>query len=820
MESAVLERLAGEFNLDPAVVGAALRLLRAGEPIPFLARYRRESVGGLDEPALRALRAAAAEFTELEERRAFVLQALAGREEVPEKLRRRIERSRDAFELESLYMPYRPPRRTRATLAKEQGFGPLAEALLQAGTASPAEIAAPYVDAAKGVADATAALAEAQAILVERFACDAEARAAALRSAEKEGLLKALPPQEREAIGEGHAHLRGYEERLSRIPAHRFLSAWRAAKEGAIQARLEVPEERTLAVLRERHFPAEAHAETLALLAAAATEALRRVIGPAVAAEALSRAQTKAEREVVGVLASNLRDLLLYPPAGARRVLGVNPARRGPVHLACVDERGNPVGYARVRPFSKEEAAALEAREAVARLCATHAIAVVAVGNGQGRHECEAFLHEALATLGDGAPPVVTVNEAGVGAYATGPVGRGELPAFPVPVRAAISIARRLIDPIAELVKVETRNLCGGQYASDVDPERLERSLGDVVEHCVSAVGVDLNRAGVHQLSYVCGMDMGRARVVVEHREKSGPFPTRAALAAAPGMTPKAYERAAGFFRIAGGSEPLDATGLHPADAAVVARIAAAAGVEPRELVGNADRLAHVSVDSFADETHSASAVASILSELLEGGRDPRPPLVLLSRAPGIRSAEDLKPGMRLPGRVTNVTPFGAFVDIGVRQDGLVHVSQLSDRFVRDPTNVVRVGEMVEVRVLEVDADTKRISLSMKSEAGGGGRGREGGEGGEAGERPRRRERGRGPRREEQAEREGREHREPRRRRREREVEETFEEPREIVAPAARDAEQPSEPENPVPDGMTEEEFVKRKLEELRRRFS
>jgi uncharacterized protein len=797
LDAVVAERVAEELRLDPALVARALSLLAESEPIPYLARYRRDAVGGFDEVTLRDVRAVAHRVREMEQRREFILRALDERGNVPERARRRIERCRDRIELEYLYEPFRPPRKTRASIAREQGLEPLADALLGEGVASPAEAALPFVSAEKGVPDVAAALAGAREILAERFAVDPEVRFTALRVVEKDGVLKATPVPGKQAV------VKEFEERLGRIPSHRFLAVRRAEKEGALSTRIEFADDKIIASVAHRHFPKEPSAETRAFLESAAHEAVR-VLRHAVVDDALRGAKERADDEAIAVFSNNLRDLLLAPPAGPRRVLGVDPAPRGAIAVACVDDRGNHLENARIRPFDKDETRRKEAFETLLRLCSAHSIEMIALGNGAGRHEVETFLHEALAPLGDAAPPVAVVNEVGAGTYAGGPVGRSELPSLPVPVRAAVSLARRLIDPVAELVKVDPRQIGVGQYQNDVDPERLGRALDEVVEHCVNQVGVDVNRAPVQLLANICGFSTSTALAIVKHREQAGPYRSRAAIASVPGVSPTAFRRGAGFLRIRGGEDPIDATGVHPDDGPVVQRIAAALGTDTAALIGNADLLNNVVTEDLANETHSPAAVAGTLSELLEGGRDPRPPLEIVSRPSGVKSAEDLKPGMALPGRVTNVTNFGAFVDIGLRQDGLVHVSELADRFVRDPTTVVRVGQMVQIRVLCVDPETGRISLSMKSG------------------RPVERERG--PRRDRDRE------RGPRRPRRDGRDRPRRDEQGEAEERAIREAPSPREPEpapqsapesaNPVPGGMSEEEFMKKKLEELRRRFS
>jgi uncharacterized protein len=461
-----------------------------------------------------------------------------------------------------------------------------------------------------------------------------------------------------------------------------------------------------------------------------------------------------------------------------------------------VDERGQPLDHARLKFHDKDEAKLQASRERILELVKTHAIRLVALGNGQGRRECETFLAAALAPLGDKAPAIVVVNEVGVGSYASGPVGRAELSALPVPVRAAVSLARRLIDPLPELVKVEPRSIGVGQYQNDVDEKHLDAALREVVMTCVNHVGTDVNRAPAQQLAYVCGLTTYVARSIVQHREKHGRFPNRAALKALPFLTPHAFELAGGFLRVRGGDDPLDTTAVHPDHAPIVARIAERVKRPAAELIGNADLVAAIDVDELSDARFSPATVAGVLVELIQGDADPRPPLEIARRA-AAREPSELKAGMRLEGRVTNVTNFGAFVDVGVNQDGLVHVSALADYFVKDPTTIVRVGQVVEVRVLGVDEATGRISLSMKS---GESPRREGGE---------RRDRGdrggdRGSRR-------------PRRPRRE----EHAEAPEPPPPPQEEEEEAPSQAsEDPVPSDMTAEEYMKRKLEELRRRFS
>ncbi len=789
LESTVASQVAERRKLDAGIVARVLELMNEGCRAPYLARYRREDVGGLDEYTLRDIYAEARYVREMEQRREFILRAVAERGEVPAKTRRRIERCRNRNELEYLYEPFRPPRKTPGTLAREQGLQPLAEAFLNNEEVDPATFVAPE----RSLATTEEALRGAREILAERFAVDPDLRRTLLRVIEKEGTISAAPAPGKTEIPERLAHLRKYEERLARIPSHRFLSLQRAEKEGAISLRVTFEDEKVLAMTARRFYPKEPTETVKAFLDHAATDAVR-IMRPAVLQDALQAAKRRADDEAISVFRRNLADLLLYPPAGPHRVMGVDPAPRGAVPVACVDERGGHLEHAKLKVFDRDEAKVAAARERILKLVRTHGIELIAIGNGPGRRECEQFFNECLDELGEDAPITVIVTEVGVGSYASGPVGRAELPALAVPIRSAVSLARRLMDPLPELVKVDPKQIGVGQYQNDVDGTRLGRALDEVVEECVNLVGADVNRAPVQQLSHICGFTTSTARALVRSREQQGALRSLAALQELPFITPQTFEQAAGFLRIHDGDNPLDATGVHPRHQPLVEKIAAGLGVQPVDLVGNTDLLAKLEADEFADEDHTPATVAGVLSELLRGGEDERPTLEVVRRTAEVRSASELKPGMPLSGRVTNVTNFGAFIDIGVQQDGLVHVSELADYFVKDPTTVVRVGEVVRVKVLGVDADSGRISLTMKS---GRGRPRR-----EKGPRRPRRERGRAradkPRRDAE---------------RQETVDAGF------VTATADEPEKPAPPEDVVPADMSEEEFMKRKLEELRKRF-
>ncbi|MHC4941345.1 MAG: Tex-like N-terminal domain-containing protein, partial [Planctomycetota bacterium] len=678
VESVVAARVAERFKLDESIVGRALALMGDGLPIPYLARYRRDEAGGLDGTTLQRMRCTAESIREMEQRREFILRAVEGRDEVGERMRRRIERCRSRIELEYLYEPFRPPRKTPASLARERGLEPLADTLLN----NEEPDAAAAVDPEKGVADAEEVLSGARDILAERFAVDPEVRGAMLRAIEKEGVLTAEPAHGRNSIPDRYAQFQSYEEKLSRAPSHRFLALRRAESESAISIRITFPEEKVYAMIAQRFYPKDVAEGPKQQLDLAAHDSVR-LMRPAICEDALHAAKDRADDEAITVFSNNLADLLLYPPVGAMRVMGVNPAPRGAIPFACVDERGQHLENARLKLFDRNEEKVAAARETILRLVRTHSIQMVAVGNGQGRHACEEFLAVSFEELGDEAPMVVVVNEVGVGSYASGPVGRAELPALAVPVRGAVSLARRLMDPLVELVKVDARQIGVGQYQGDVDGRKLSRALSEVVERCVCWVGVDLNRAPVQQLACVCGLSTSVARSLVGHREKQGPFPSLAAVKELPFISDRAFELAGGFLRCHGGEDPLDATAVHPSHRPIVDRIAERVGLPVAELIGNTDVLHDVVAEDYADESFSPATVAGVLSELVEAGADPRPPLEVLRRPAGIHTAADLQAGMRLSGRVTNVTNFGAFVDLGVQQDGLVHVSELADRFVK-----------------------------------------------------------------------------------------------------------------------------------------
>jgi len=707
-----VSRVARELDLPARGVAAALALLDGGATVPFVARYRKEATGGLDEVQLRALAARRAYLVELEERRAAILAAIDGQGKLTPELRAALEACQQKTELEDLYLPYRPRRRTRAGLARERGLEPLAERILaQPPDGAPRVEAERFVDPARGVPDAEAALAGARDIAAERAAEDAGVRAHARRELAREGVLVARVVKAKAAERSKFEQYYDYREPVSRVPSHRYLAVRRGEREEVLRASIELDPDRLCAEV-ERRLGLRPASPWAGELRAAVADGVRRLLLGSIEADLAAELKARADREAIAVFAENLKAVLLAAPLGGKPVLGIDPGLRTGCKCAAVDATGRFLEALTVYPHTgRAEEAARELRALAAR----HPPAAVAVGNGTAGRETEAFARLALADLG---APVVPVSEAGASVYSASELAREEFPDLDLTVRGAISIARRLQDPLAELVKVEPRAIGVGQYQHDVDPPSLERALGEVVEDCVNRVGVELNTASAPLLARVAGLGPATARRIVAHREARGAFPTRRALLEVKGVGARTFEQAAGFLRVRASPEPLDASAVHPERYALVGRMARDLGVGLRELVGNAALAARIELARYADAEVGEPTLRDILAELEKPGRDPRASFTPPAFRDDVRALEDLTPGMWLEGVVTNVTHFGAFVDLGVKQDGLVHVSQLAERFVREPSEIVKAGDRVRVRVLEVDLERRRISLSCRAEAG------------------------------------------------------------------------------------------------------
>ena len=725
-----IDAVARATGLPTPGVLAVIRLLADGATVPFIARYRKEATGSLDEVQVAAIRDASEADTALRKRRAAILASLVERDLLTDALRREIFAAPDLATLEDLYRPHRPKRRTRATIARERGLEPLAESLFAQDPAlSPEKAARPFIDPAKEVPDLESALAGARDIIAERIADDPAVRAALKERLRRVGVIasRVARGKKKEAEPPEGAKYRDYFEcadPVPRAPSHRVLAMLRGEREGILSVSVRIEDDDALEIIGRAHLrnrsPAAREVRT------AIEEGYARLLAPSLETELRGELKERADREAIEVFAENLRTLLLEAPLGAKRVLAIDPGFRTGCKWVCLDESGRLLEHGAVFPHSGDRGRR-EAEKSVRALVSKHAIEAIAIGNGTAGRETEVFIR----ALGLPAEiSVVLVNEAGASIYSASPIAREEFPDLDLTVRGAVSIGRRLMDPLAELVKLDPKTIGVGQYQHDVDAKALARCLDDVVTTCVNRVGVDVNTASASLLGYVSGLGPQLAKNIVEQRdgakgaggskgEAGTRFTSRAQLKKVPRLGPKAFEQCAGFLRIPDAKNPLDRSAVHPESYPVVDRIARSLSAAVGDLIGDRDLRSRVDLAEFVDETVGIPTLEDICDELARPGRDPRAGFEAFSFAEGVTEIEDLHTEMSLPGIVTNVTAFGAFVDVGVHQDGLVHISQLADRFVRDPSEVVQVGQKVRVRVLEVDLARRRIALSMRS---GGGR--------------------------------------------------------------------------------------------------
>jgi uncharacterized protein len=708
----ILAIIIEESGLPRAGVLQTVALLNEGGTVPFIARYRKEQTGELDEVQIRQIEDLLAYHRELAERKVTVLKSIEEQGKLTDELANRIQQCRKKTELEDLYLPYKPKRRTKATIARERGLEPLALliAAQELVKGSPAEIAAPFVNPEAGVPDAEAALEGAGHILAEQLSEDADLRGMVRSATREQGIFASkLLGEGLDAEGKFKMYYE-YQEPLKSIPSHRMLAMRRGEKEEVLRLELLAPEEEVVARLRLALIKRESIFK--AILEAVAADAYKRLIAPSIEVELRLEAKTRADEAAIAVFAQNLRNLLLLPPAGGRRVLGIDPGLRTGCKLAAIDQTGRFLEHATIYPHTggpKVQAAGAD----LVRLVERHDCRLIAIGNGTGGRETEIFVREALKSAGVQAETVM-VNEAGASIYSASEIAREEFAELDLTIRGAISIGRRLQDPLAELVKIDPKSIGVGQYQHDVNQALLKKALDAVVESCVNFVGVDLNSASWALLSYVAGISENQGRAIVRHRDENGAFPSRQALLKVPRFGPKAFEQAAGFLRIRGGENPLDNTAVHPENYAVVERMAEDLGKSVPQLVADPGLSAAIKVERYVTETVGLPTLTDILKELKKPGRDPREQFKSASFRDDVTTIADLKEGMILQGVVTNVAAFGAFVDIGVHQDGLVHVSQLAHRFMKDPNDAVKVGEIVKVKVLSADPARKRISLSIK----------------------------------------------------------------------------------------------------------
>ncbi|WP_430464734.1 Tex family protein [Tabrizicola sp.] len=713
--------IAQEIGAGAAQVQAAIGLLDEGATVPFIARYRKEVTGGLDDTQLRNLAERLVYLREMEARLAAILASISEQGKLTDALALSLTKATTKAELEDIYLPYKPKRRTKAMIARENGLQPLYDAILADRSADPAALAAGYISQA--VPDAKAALEGARDILAEGLSESADLLGRLRAHMKQVGRLQAKAVAGKEAEGAKFSDYFAHDEAWATAPSHRVLAMLRGQNEGFLTldlaidpeaARGESPAERACAA----HIAATGRGAGDAWLREAAAWAWRVKLKTSLTLDLMGELRDRAEAEAIHVFARNLKDLLLAAPAGGKATMGLDPGIRTGVKVAVVDPTGKVLATDTVYPFQPKNDLR-GAQVTLAQLIGKHGVKLIAIGNGTASRETEKLVADLLAHFpGTEKPIKVIVSEAGASVYSASELAAKEFPDLDVSLRGAVSIARRLQDPLAELVKIEPKSIGVGQYQHDVDQHSLARSLEAVVEDAVNAVGVDLNTASAPLLARVSGLGPSLADAIVAHRDENGPFATRRDLLKVARLGPKAFEQAAGFLRIQGGKEPLDASSVHPEAYEVARKIVAACGRDIRALMGDSAALKGVNAAAFVDDRFGLPTVRDILAELEKPGRDPRPSFKTASFADGIEDIKDLKPGMLLEGTVTNVAAFGAFVDVGVHQDGLVHVSQLSDSFVKDPHQVVKAGDVVQVRVVEVDVARKRIGLSMKRDTG------------------------------------------------------------------------------------------------------
>ncbi|MCC0007172.1 MAG: RNA-binding transcriptional accessory protein [Hyphomicrobiaceae bacterium] len=714
-------RIAAELGVRNEQVAAAVELLGEGATVPFIARYRKERTGGLDDTQLRRLEERLGYLRELEDRRATVLKSIGDQGKLTAELERAVRAAQTKVELEDLYAPYKPKRRTKAQIAREAGLEPLADRLLANPALDPEKEAVQFVDGEKGVADTKAALDGARAILIERIGEDAKLVGHLREWLWATGVITSKVAKGKEAEGAKFSDYFDFRQPIRDIPSHRALALLRGRNDDILSLDLDVEPE------QGRPHPAELKIMSAFNIADRGRLADRWLIDTvklawkaklhvSLAVDLLLRMKDASDTAAIDVFKANLKDLLLAAPAGPRVTMGLDPGIRTGVKVAVVDQTGKLVDTATVYPHEPRNDWQ-GALATLGALCMRHKVEVIAIGNGTASRETDRLATDLIKKLPDKKITKVMVSEAGASVYSASELAAAEFPDLDVSLRGAVSIARRLQDPLAELVKIEPKAIGVGQYQHDVNQSALARSLDAVVEDCVNSVGVDVNMASAPLLARVAGLNQTIANNIVLHRNENGPFKKRTDIKKVARLGPKAFEQAAGFLRIMNGKNPLDASAVHPEAYEVVERIAEAMKRPVKAMIGDSAFLKTLKPKEFADDRFGVPTITDILAELEKPGRDPRPEFKTAEFAEGVEKISDLKPGMALEGVVTNVTAFGAFVDIGVHQDGLVHVSELADRFVKDPREVVKAGDVVCVRVKDVDVGRKRIALTMKSGA-------------------------------------------------------------------------------------------------------
>ncbi|HEW79079.1 MAG TPA: RNA-binding transcriptional accessory protein [Phycisphaerales bacterium] len=710
MEEKHILKIADELNITAKQVGAVAGLLAENATVPFIARYRKEATGSLDEVAITNIRDRLEQLGELDKRREAILESLEKQGNLTAELKDKVMAAETMAVLEDIYLPFRPKRRTRATMAKEKGLEPLAKMLFEQGNIDVVTEAEKFVNAEKEVDSVETALAGARDIIAEWVSEDSQARANIRSLYQKKGryTCKVIPGKEEEAIK--YKDYYDWSELVASAPSHRVLAMRRGAKEKFLVLRVTVDEEQAISILESLFIKSQNAAGDQVKLAI--SNSYKRLIMLSMETEIRLESKKKADEEAIKVFAENIRQLLLGSPLGEKSILAIDPAFRTGCKVVCLDRQGKLLHNDVIYPLGSESTTKREGTKVMA-WCREYNIEAIAIGNGTASRETEAFVR------GIGLPKeihIVMVNESGASVYSASQVAREEFPDYDITVRGAVSIGRRLMDPLAELVKIDPKSIGVGQYQHDIDQALLKRSLDDTVGSCVNAVGVEVNTASKQLLTYVSGVGPKLAERIVLHRDENGPFASRANVKKVSGLGAKTFEQCAGFLRIRNAKNPLDASAVHPESYSIVKSMAKDLDCSVADLISNSMLCEKIKLENYVTDTVGLPTLMDIKAELSKPGRDPRKQFELFSFAEGIERIGDLEVGMELPGIVTNITAFGVFVDVGVHQDGLVHISQLSDHFVKDPADVVKVHQKVKVRVLEIDITRKRISMSMKKD--------------------------------------------------------------------------------------------------------
>jgi len=712
MNETHISSITDELNLNISQIKSVAALIEEGSTIPFIARYRKEATGSLDEVVITEIRDRLTRLEELDNRREAVLKSLEQNGHLTEELREKVIAASTLAELEDIYLPFRPKRRTKATIAREKGLEPLAMIIFKQAGADPYKEAELFVNSEKGVENTEEALSGARDIIAEMVSEDQNARAALRSFFASKGKFICKVATDKEREGSKYRDYFDWEEQAATAPSHRILAMRRGEKEDILNLTIEPPEDEAIKILEEL-FVINKGADS-GQVRLAVHDSYKRLLSRSMETEARLFTKARADSEAIKVFAGNLRNLLLASPLGAKRVMGIDPGFRTGCKVVCLDRQGKLLFHDTIYPHFSEKGAK-EATVKMKDLSERFDVEAIAVGNGTAGRETETFIR----SIGfNGKIPIIMVNESGASIYSASETAREEFPDLDLTVRGAVSIGRRLMDPLSELVKIDPKSVGVGQYQHDVDQAALKQSLDDVVMSCVNGVGVDLNRASAQLLTYVSGLGPQLAKNILAYRDENGPFNSRKELKKIPRLGPKAFEQSAGFLRIRDAENPLDGSAVHPESYHIVDKMAQDLSCGVEDLMKDSAKRSRIDISKYVTEKTGIPTLRDIMEELAKPGRDPREDFEEFAFESGVEKIEDLRSGMKLPGIVTNVTAFGAFVDVGVHQDGLVHVSEISDRYVRDPADIVKVHQKVTVTVIDVDVDRKRISLSLKTVPG------------------------------------------------------------------------------------------------------